>query len=238
MTQMSQISAALRQQWAMLQERIGELTDTTLEQPSTLPGWTVRELIAHLARSLGLIDRCEILGHQNPAGHPRLLSLGDYLGGYAADSTSIVAGGRREAQRLGIDFAEAVSTEVERALRRLPQIVAAGDHGLIRTTRGVLTARDFLLTRVIELVVHADDLAPSVPAPAPVDPTALQIAAEALSDVLAERLGSPLRVNHEQLWVRTASGRLSWAHAEPQEPLLPEYLSDGIPDLSAYLPLL
>src|SRR5699024_1973524 len=124
MTQVCELSAALRQQWAMLQERINELTSATLEQPSTLEGWTVRELIAHLTCSLGLIGRCEVLGPPalDAGVSPQALSLGDYLGSYSPDSASIAAHGRREAQRLGSDIAEAVHAEMDQALAHLPQI--------------------------------------------------------------------------------------------------------------------
>lgn len=240
MTQVCELSAALRQQWAMLQERINELTSATLEQPSTLEGWTVRELIAHLTCSLGLIGRCEVLGPPalDAGVSPQTLSLGDYLGSYSPDSASIAAHGRREAQRLGSDIAEAVHAEMDQALAHLPQIEAGGDHGLIRTTRGVLTARDFLLTRVIEAVVHTYDLAPALPPPPPVDPHALHWAAQGLLSVLNERLGCHLIADHPELWVKVASGRLEWSAVAAKEPLRPEYLSDGIPDLESSLPLL
>ena len=92
------------------------------------------------------------------------------------------------------------------------------------------------MTRLVELVVHGDDLARSVAVTSPVDPTARTLVSDALIAVVRRRSGYELDVVDETAWVRLATGRLKWdqrGHA-----LRSGNLAEGLPDLSSWLPLL
>ncbi|GMA32461.1 hypothetical protein [Litorihabitans aurantiacus] len=94
-----------------------------------------------------------------------------------------------------------------------------------------------MLTRLVELVVHADDLSRSVPSVGLVDPTARTIVSRALFEVLRERSGvDHLEVLDERDWVRLATGRTAWA--DRGRALRPGDLAEGLPELGSHLPLL
>jgi len=108
--------------------------------------------------------------------------------------------------------------------------------------RGPLSPADWLVTRAIEMVVHADDLSRSLPDQAPVelDRTALRLVTQACADLLATRApgrslelrippyaavqcvagprhtrGTPPNVVETDplTWIRLAAGRLDWRQA-------------------------
>ena len=102
-----------------------------------------------------------------------------------ADWCLIEVTGERTPDELRGELAEA-ERRVEAALgRALPRV--------IDTPRGPTTVPDFLSTRVIEFVVHADDLSRSVQEHAPVqlDRAALAETTRSLVGFLAARLLSP-----------------------------------------------
>jgi hypothetical protein len=130
--------------------------------------------------------------------------------------------------------------------------------------RGPIRSGDLVATRVIELVVHADDLSRSVPdrAPAGLDTGALGLVVRALLGVLAERQpgnavevrvppygvvqciegprhtrGTPPNVVETSAltWVRLAAGRLGWAEAVHAGDV---HASGERADLARHLPLL
>jgi uncharacterized protein (TIGR03083 family) len=202
-------------------------------QPSALPGWTVLELAEHVAAVLRAIP--ETLGRTTG---DKPVSIGRYVAGYAARATEIrqrevaAAAGRSPAEVLaGLYAGRAAAAAAEPPAARA-----------VRGGRGPLTPADYLLTRVVELVVHADDLSRSLPDRDPVelDRGALRLAAQALADVLAERApgrslelrippyaavqaiegprhtrGTPPGVVETDpvTWLRLAAGRLDWSAA-------------------------
>ena len=95
------------------------------------------------------------------------------------------------------------------------------------------------VSRVLELVVHADDLARSVPRGSdPVDPDALRLVADALLEIVVARGGWSLEIADERLWVRLAAGRQAYDVDQLSVALHPRYTSDGVPDLGRMLPIL
>lgn len=153
--------ALLEQSWAVL-GWVRDLREADAERPSVLPGQDVRTLVAHLAAAhQGLAETL-----QRPA-QSRPLTLEDYLqtvpagtDGTAtqasrADSTSTAA---ELATRLGLAIdrlADALGPD-----RVLPPV--------LQTPRGPLTCDDLLASRIIEVVVHSDDLNRSLPDHEPV----------------------------------------------------------------------
>jgi len=130
--------------------------------PSALPGWTVAELATHLVtsqRNLGLVLA-------RPVGD-RPMTLDRYVAGYADAAGQILereiagAAGREPAEILADLYA---ATDAARAaVADLPTARA------VAGPRGPLSPADWLLTRAVELVVHADDLSRSLPDRPPVE---------------------------------------------------------------------
>lgn len=224
-------------------------------RPSVLPGWTVLELAEHVA--VVLRSAPETL-RRTTGDKP--VSIAAYVAGYAAAADQIrqrdVAGaaGRSPAEVLadvyaGRDAVVAADLPTARA---------------VRGARGAISPADYLVTRAIELVVHADDLSRSLPERDPVelDRGALRLVCQTLADVLAERApgrslelrvppyaavqaiegprhtrGTPPNVVETDplTWVRLAAGRLAWADAV-QGPFV--QASGQRADLARLLPLL
>ncbi|HIZ35896.1 MAG TPA: maleylpyruvate isomerase N-terminal domain-containing protein [Candidatus Ruania gallistercoris] len=230
----AQIVGELRDQWELLHTRLEDTADAVLAEQSSLPGWTVREVVAHLGVALDPINRCEPC---EPGGAEPVLSVGEYLAHYAARAEAIAA----KTQALAAE-AEDVLTAVEpiadRALQHAEVLVANNAHTLVHTRYGAISVGDFLLTRLVELVVHGYDLAPALGDPVPVDSGARHLVAEALLQIVTERTGYRLLMADEEAWILVATGRISWDEAVRREAVRPEYPSDGLPDLAPHLPLL
>lgn len=224
-------------------------------RPSVLPGWTVAELATHIAAVLASIPATL----RQPTGD-RPVSLAGYLAGYRKVAEEILerdvagAAGRSPAEVLADIYAQ----RDEAAAAEPPSTRA------VRAPRGPISPADFLVTRAIELVVHADDLSRSLPEREPValDRGALRVACQALADVLAERApgralelrvppyaavqavggprhtrGTPPNVVETDplTWVRLAAGRATWADAVEGSLV---HASGERADLAPWLPLL
>ena len=235
---------------------LGELTHDDWQRPSALPGWTVAALAAHHAEILRGIAPAMA----DPTGEaPR--SVDAYLSDVVAASTTVqereTAAGTHAPEQL------LATLRVERdaaaaALATTPWPVA------VRAARGPLRTADFLAYRAVELAVHTDDLARSLPdrPPPRLESAAARIAATALADLLAARApgrsvelrvppyvavqcvagprhtrGTPPNVVEADppTWLRLATGRLAWTDAVRTGQVR---ASGERSDLSAHLPLL
>jgi uncharacterized protein (TIGR03083 family) len=179
--------AAYRSGHEALRDWLAALPSEHWTEPSVLPGWTVADLAAHIALVADSVT-ATAAAPRGVAAH----GLGEYLGTYAAAAgglseltLAITAGAGHDKDRilavLDERFAAAQATVDERGL-----------DDLVLTTRRIPARQgDYLLTRTIEIAVHADDLARSVPADA-ADPPAVprettRLAVRTLLEVLAER---------------------------------------------------
>ncbi|HYN75040.1 MAG TPA: sterol carrier family protein, partial [Candidatus Limnocylindria bacterium] len=211
----------------------------------------------HLGRAV------EALAHAEPAD-PGIapLTLQTYTSTYPLVASEIAAGARQLAVENTGDPLGALDLAWGRAQSALDLL--GPDDRVVGARRGPILVSDLVVTRLVELVVHADDLARSLPdLPAPAAPReAVRLVVRALLDVLVE--GAPGRsvevrvppfaavqciegprhtrgtppnvVEADPLtWVRLACGRVAWGDA----------VSDGSvrasgerADLSDLLPLL
>jgi uncharacterized protein (TIGR03083 family) len=191
---------------------------------------------------------------------PRPVAASDYVLRYRAHADEIDAAARQQEQRpLPELIAELRDTESARA--------AAADVGpstVLRAGRGPTSAQDLITTRVIEVVVHSDDLSRSLPerAAVPLVRPALAAATRALAEMLAARApgrsvevrvppfiavqaiagprhtrGTPPNVVEADplTWLRLATGRLSFTDAVAAGSVR---ASGTRADLTAHLPLL
>lgn len=224
----ARIDADLHEQWDALIDWLRTLDDDLLTASTPLPEWTVRDLVAHLALVMRVLSGAEIADDDAPT-----ITFADYLAAYADTSSDI--------RQRAIDLAEqhdpigSAETSGQAALATLSTLRGQRVR-TVRVSRGVVGLDTLVLTRLVELVVHADDLARSAKIPSPVDPTARTIVSDALLRVLRARTGYDLEVGDETAWLRLATGRSSWG--ERGAALRSGNLAEGLPDLSNALPLI
>ena len=138
---------------------VARVPDDAWHRPA-LGVWDVRDLVGHTSRSFTTVFT--YLDER-----PEALEVGSAPGYYVATTALVASGGRvaadavaergREAGRaLGPDPVAAVEALRDRALARLTQAEA---DDLMTTAAGGMRVRDYLPTRVLELVVHSRDLA-------------------------------------------------------------------------------
>ncbi len=149
--------------------------------PSVLPELTVRGLAGHLLRATGSVEA--YLGRDEPGGQP--VSAAEYYV-QAVDEPDIHSEVHRAIRQRGEDEAAggfaAVRDRAYELLERLgPRLASERPDRKVRAYKDiVLSLDDYLVTRLIELTVHVDDLAVSVRVPPrelPQEATRLAIAA-------------------------------------------------------------
>jgi uncharacterized protein (TIGR03083 family) len=227
--------------------------------PSALPGWTLADLAAHLATVARSAAAVTVAAKQTAPMTPA-----EYMGGSAAGAADIAD----EAHALAVeaggsahDLLLALDEDCETALNHLEKF---GDSDpVVHASGGPIRLSDFLATRTVELAVHSDDLARSVPGiePPTMPRDVTRLAVRTLLDGLAERApgravevrvppfaavqciagqrhtrGTPPNVVEMDAttWLRLASGRLTWGDAIAAGHL---NASGDRADLSPYLPV-
>jgi uncharacterized protein (TIGR03083 family) len=164
--------------------------------PSALAEFSIRGLAGHLLRAItsaeGYLDAPE------PDGGPEPISAAEYYATVAAASTGVDDDFNRAIRKRGLEAApgrpeELVAAWADAAARIRARLAAEAPERRVRVYGDlVLTLDGYLITRLIELVVHADDLAVSLgvaPPPLPVAATGRVIAT--LVEVGRRRHGDP-----------------------------------------------
>jgi uncharacterized protein (TIGR03083 family) len=243
-----------------LMDWVKGMAESSWGQDSVLPGWSVADLVAHLATVADSVTALE------PA--PRgvaAVALGEYLRAYAPVADGIAETARQLASGSGHlpDVIVAAVDENYAEAARTVERIGLQDQ-VVLGRRGAVRLGDYLLTRVIEIAVHADDLARSVPGASPprLPKDTVRLAVRALLDVVAERApgrtvevrvpphaavqcvegprhtrGTPPNVVEmgATTWLRLAAGRTRWVDEVDAARVS---ASGDRADLSAYLPLL
>ena len=165
------------------------------DSPSVLAQWTVAGLAGHLARSVLLLPG--IVAAQVDDGDP-LVSAVEYFVSALPDAD--LHSGSQIAVEVRERGLEAAGSGVEDLLTRVDVVIGdletdlrARPEGHVITALGMrLTLRDYLMTRLVEMTVHADDLAVSVSAPAPSFPAEVeQMVVSTLALIALRRRGFP-----------------------------------------------
>ena len=245
--------AVYAEQADALADWCGNLPDDAFGAPSALPGWDVRTLLGHIVGSKEGIP--DWLGTRSSE---RALSPVTYVRAYASAADDI------SAQTIEITGHHAPAALLERLRAPLsaPNGVTAGT--VIEGPRGPFTARDFVRTRILDLVVHCDDLSRSLPdrEPVPLVRGGLATTTRMLAEMLASaapgrsvevriapfvavqaiegpphKRGTPPNVVETDpvTWLRVATGRRHFAEAVADGSIR---ASGTRADLTAYLPLL
>lgn len=161
------------------------------DSPSALPEFTVRGLAGHLLRATGSVSA--YLDRPEPSGEP--VSAAEYYA-QAVDEPDITSEIHRAIRQRGEDeaaggFASVRDRSYELLETLRARLEAEPPGRKVRAYKDlVLTIDDYLVTRLIELVVHVDDLSVSVGVEAPpLPPDATKFAIDALVDVARQKHG-------------------------------------------------
>ncbi|HKY14378.1 MAG TPA: maleylpyruvate isomerase N-terminal domain-containing protein [Microthrixaceae bacterium] len=139
------------------------VVSTVRDEQWNAPGlgeWDVRELVGHALR--GVTTAPTYLEAAGPSSGITLATAGDYV--RAAFSTagvhaSVAQRGREAGAALGDDPAGAVRAAVDAAVAT---VSAASPDAVVATPFGTMRLDTYLPTRIVELVVHTDDLCRAV----------------------------------------------------------------------------
>ncbi|MFJ5230320.1 maleylpyruvate isomerase N-terminal domain-containing protein [Kitasatospora sp. NPDC088391] len=208
----SAVRAALAGQTGALRGVVRGLGERELELPTRLGAWRVRELVAHLDRQIGWTP--EHLDDPVRAGLPGL-TLTAWVAAVGAFADALDRGTREQAAAHYAGSATGAAARFDAVCGQLADFLAGP--AAARTDRpfplpfGVIGLGDFLVTRLVETVVHADDLADALGLDGfPHDAGAVA----AVADLLADSVGEPWRARAAELaaadpvrWVRLATGR-------------------------------
>jgi uncharacterized protein (TIGR03083 family) len=229
------------------------LPDSAFALPSVLPGWDLRTLLGHIVGSKEGIATW--LDRRSPG---RALPPATYVRAYAPAAADI------SAQTIAVTGEHPPAALLERLRAPLvaPANVSAGT--VLAGPRGPITARDFVRTRTLDLVVHCDDFARSLPDQdrPPLTRAALATTTRTLAEMLAtsapgrsvevriapfvavqaiegppHKRGTPPNVVETDpvTWLRIATGRTEFARAVADGSVR---ASGTRADLTQYLPLL
>ncbi|MFF2141122.1 sterol carrier family protein [Kitasatospora sp. NPDC058190] len=261
--QPQKVRAALAAQTGALRAAVAGLGDEQLDLPTRLGDWRVRELLAHLAVQLDFLP----VHLDDPLeGRPAL----DLLGWVSAVGTVAPALDAQTRERAAAGFggdAASVAAAFGRAADALTGLLerpeAADPVRRLEIRLGSMLLSDLLVTRLVETVVHADDLADALGLAAfPHDRQAVAAVTRLLADAFADRVpggavelrippyavvqavpgpkhtrGTPPNVVETDplTWIRLATGRADWATAVADAGVS---ASGERSDLGEYLPIL
>lgn len=168
---------------------VEQVPDDAWQAPA-LGSWTVRDLVGHTSRALITVETYLA----TPADHPTLSGpVAYYLAagaiGTAADAV-VAERGRQAGRDLGPHPHDAIVALAERVVAAV--LVAPLD-AVLSTPFGAISLRDYLPTRVFELIVHSLDLAAALQIQANLPDGALHSVGHLATDLaLAKGLGPGL----------------------------------------------
>lgn len=143
-------------QWGALRAWVDALPVKFSDRPSVLDGWSIDELISHLARSV------EAIASLRPADGQQPITVLAYLTGFGDRSEQI----RQQAVRTATGSRADRGGDLDAAWNQATRTLIGLQHRdrPVLAPGGVILLSDFLSTRLVELVVHGFDLRDSVAA--------------------------------------------------------------------------
>ena len=207
-----QLATALIAQWRRVSSGVRRVDDWSA--PTRLAGWTAHTLLGHLVVVAEAIPRT--LGAGPTSDDPTdVYAVFRGASGRAPDNDQ-----RAREFAASADSRELVE-RLDAAIGTTAEIVDDIDGDAVLPTRfGPLPTRHFLVHRIVEGVVHGLDL----PTPVTPDPAALDVCAEALTQLLFR--ARPALVAHVQ------ADRISWVEAATGRAPAPAELRDVLPLIS------
>jgi uncharacterized protein (TIGR03083 family) len=149
--------------------------DGAARTPTMLPGWTLRTMTGHLVGSKEGLASCLGTSATGP-----VTPIGQYVRAYAPAAADITVASAEIA-------ADQRAAELFARLRGPILAPSLADTSPVAGPRGPITALDFVRLRVLDLVVHCDDLTRSYPDrdPVPLLRPALATTVRTLAEILA-----------------------------------------------------
>jgi hypothetical protein len=161
------------------------------EQESALPSFRVSGLVGHLSNQVVALP--DALAAAPPA-EPlvsvlELYGQVDWIGADLDADINVMI--REGSEKLAEGGPDEVADRMDAALAAMPALFGDLDRPVkMRWMRSAVTVADLLLTRLMELAVHCDDLAVSVSLPTPqLPPTATETVVDLLSRLAIMRHG-------------------------------------------------
>lgn len=231
----ARVRRALIGQVEALSTAVRELTPEQRALSSGLPGWDVHHLLVHIALQIDAVPRY-LAGPEATASAPTL-TIPDWALYPVGVAGELDAETRADAAR-----SEDGAARIDEAVAQLEPVLesAVRTDLLIPHPGGAMRMLDFTVTRLVELVVHSDDLARATGDPVTFDRQALAATVRLLADGLAVKApgasvevrippfavtqcvegprhtrGTPPNVVETDplSWLRLATGRVEWPHA-------------------------
>jgi uncharacterized protein (TIGR03083 family) len=251
--------AALAAQIGRVRAAAGELTSKQLALPSGLPGWDVHHLLVHIAAQIDAVPRLLAEPEPEPGPKTAVTDLSTW-----AVSTAGIADRLDAATRWDAASYPDAAAAIDAATARLDGVwdEALRADRLIPLVFGRMRAPDFMVTRLVELVVHSDDLVRATGVAVSLDRQAVAAVTRLLADALAAKApgnsvevripphaavqcvagprhtrGTPPNVVEADslTWIRLATGRTTWKAAVDAAAVT---ASGERADLEPYLPVL
>jgi uncharacterized protein (TIGR03083 family) len=174
-------ATALLAQGQALSAWLEQLDPGDFDRRSVLPGWDVRTLVGHLAL---VVDGFDLVLHRPSQERP--VPAAELVRRYRRDVAQIEA---RTREVTGEAPGPALVEKFAAGLEDLAATLAGPLPSVIESPRGPASALDFTETRVVEFVVHSDDLTRSLSERpgAPIERTALASVSRTLTAILAEQ---------------------------------------------------
>ena len=169
-------------------EEFARLVDTIRADEWDLPAmdqWSVRELVGHtlggVKRAATYLDEpAEAVTHHSPAGYFLTVSAMAGIHDQVADR------GRASAQLLGEDPVITVRRELEEAFVRID---GADLDAVVNVVGGGMVYGPYLFTRLLEVVMHTDDLARVLGRTVSIPESAVALVLGSLTDMLTADQG-------------------------------------------------
>ena len=245
----AKVRQAVANQWRAHIDYAARLTPEQLAAPSELAGWDVKTLVGHVAYTVHSVQTWAALPVEGAPAEVYDWMTATPTAAAAVDAVT------RELVEDGVVLADEVA-ESEKLMARY------GDEDLIAMRFGPMRFDDFLVSRVVEATVHADDLERSTGIEFPHDREALAITVRQLADAMAAKVpgnsvelrvppfaavqcvpgprhtrGTPPNVVEmaPRTWMRLAAGRMTWDEAMAEAMVS---ASGQRADLKEYLPLM
>jgi uncharacterized protein (TIGR03083 family) len=236
-------------QWHAHIAYAANLTPEQLAAPSKLTGWDVNTLVGHVAFTVNTV----VTRAAEPVAGAQA-EVYDWMTS-TPTASDVVDAGTRQLVEGGVVLADEVA-DAEGIMERY------GDEDLIAMRFGPMRFDDFLVSRVVEATVHADDLERSTGVEFPQDREALAITVRQLADAMAAKVpgnsvelrvppfaavqcvpgprhtrGTPPNVVEmaPRTWIRLAAGRMTWDEATAEALVS---ASGQRADLKEFLPLM
>lgn len=189
-----ELSAALVEQRALLAERF--------ESPSALAEFSVRGLAGHLRRAMTSVETYLDQGPPAPgSARGDVLSAAEYYASVIPDDRDIDSDFNRAIRQRGLEAAPGTSDDfvfewAETAAGLISRLEHEPKDRLVQVYGGlVMTLDEYLTTRLVELVVHADDFAASLEiTPPTLPPAAMGVVIDTLVSVARIRHGDAAAV--------------------------------------------